>query len=149
MIAMPHHVQAERVFLQNRRWCSARSVSALACWLASWGVTASAQNQPTPLQATNPHPVRPLLLDQNRYRLRAGDRVPIAASEETLTFMRAAKSRSALASGVSSRSFPVAPNVAADQVLLGVPLTTALPATIQLPFSFFSEAATNALRPFR
>ncbi len=85
-----------------------------------------------------------MLLDQNRYRLRAGDRVPIAASEETLTFMRAAKSRSALASGVSSRSFPVAPNVAADQVLLGVPLTTA-PGNYSVAVSFFSEAGDERI----
>ncbi len=111
------------VFLNGRRRRCIGGLPALACMLACWGVTASAQDQPAAVQAIISRPVRPLLLNQKRYRLRAGDRVPIAASEETLTFMRSAKTLSARASGVSGRSFPVAPNVAADRVFLGVPLT--------------------------
>jgi hypothetical protein len=38
--------------------------------------------------------------------------------------MRAAKSRTATASGASNRAFALGPNVAGDQILLGVPLTT-------------------------
>ena len=88
----------------------AGSLPVLACLFACGGITAYAQNQPAPAQTTNQRPVRPLLLDQNRYRLRAGERMTIAAPQETVTFMRTAKSRSALATGASNRGFPVAPD---------------------------------------
>ena len=67
--------------------------------------------------------VRPLVLHQTRYRLRAGDRVPIAASQETLDFLLHAKTRTVTISGTQGRGFVVAPNVAGDQVLLAASLT--------------------------
>ncbi len=51
----------------------------------------------------------------------AGERIAIDASPESFAFMRSAKTRIARA---PTRTFPVAPDVAGDQILLGVPLTT-------------------------
>ena len=65
--------------------------------------------------------VRPLLLNQSRYTVTAGERIRIDGAPETLTFMQSSRLRTAQAAG---RSFPVAPNVMGDQILLGVPLTT-------------------------
>ncbi len=53
--------------------------------------------------------------------------------------MRSAKTRIAWASGVANRPFPVAPNVAGDQILLGVPLTTE-PGDYSVVVSFVNEA---------
>ena len=64
---------------------------------------------------------RPLVIDESRYRVVAGERISIEAPAETVTFMRSARTRIARA---SNRTFPVAPNVSGDQVLLGIPLTT-------------------------
>jgi uncharacterized protein (TIGR03437 family) len=126
----------------------AGSLPVLACLFACGGITAYAQNQPAPAQTTNQRPVRPLLLDQNRYRLRAGERMTIAAPQETVTFMRTAKSRSALATGASNRGFPVAPDGAGDQVLLGIPLTTT-PGDYSVAVSFVSEAGEERSTVFQ
>jgi hypothetical protein len=67
---------------------------------------------------------RPLVVNKSQYRVVAGERVAIDAPSETLTFMLTAKSRIAHASGPVSRDFALGPNVAGDQILLGVPLTT-------------------------
>ncbi len=67
---------------------------------------------------------RPLVVNKSQYRVVAGERAAIDAPSETLTFMRAATSRTARASGPSNRAFALGPNVAGDQILLGVPLTT-------------------------
>jgi hypothetical protein len=53
----------------------AGGLSGMACLLTFCSMTAFAQNQPAP------RPVRPMLLDQTRYRLRAGDRVQVAAPQ--------------------------------------------------------------------
>ncbi len=99
----------------RRRYAS--GLSGMACLLTFWSMTAFAQNQPSP------RPVRPMLLDQTRYRLRAGDRVQLAAPQETLDFLRAAKTRTVRIGGTQGRGFVVAPNVAGDQVLLAASLT--------------------------
>ena len=91
-------------------------LSALAFLLTCCSIAAFAQDRP-------PHVTRPLLLNQNRYRLRAGDRVPIAASQETLDFIRTAKTRTVRIRGAQGRGFVVAPNVRGDQVLLAASLT--------------------------
>jgi uncharacterized protein (TIGR03437 family) len=70
------------------------------------------------------NPGHPLVVNRSQYRVVAGERVAIDGPSETLTFMRAAKSRTATASGASNRAFALGPNVAGDQILLGVPLTT-------------------------
>ena len=82
---------------------------------------------------------RPLLISQSQYRVVAGDRVAIQAPSETLTFMRSAKTGVARASGVNNRTFPVGPNVAGDQVLLGVPLM-AEPGDYSVALSFVNDA---------
>jgi hypothetical protein len=79
---------------------------------------------------------RPLVLNESRYRVAAGERVPIEASSETVIFMRSAKTRIARA---SNRTFPVAPNVSGDQVLLGIPLTTE-PGDYTISVSFINGA---------
>jgi pimeloyl-ACP methyl ester carboxylesterase len=82
---------------------------------------------------------RPLELLQTQYRLRAGERLQLPATAETLAFMLSASTRSVRATGVSDRSFPVAPNVTGDQVLLGVPLTTT-PGDYSVAISFVNAA---------
>jgi hypothetical protein len=104
------------VSLENRLR-GAGTLSALAFLLTCWSLAAFAQDRPSP------HAIRPLLLDQNRYRLRAGDRVPIAAAQETLDFIRTAKIRTVRISGAQGRGFVVAPNARGDQVLLAASLT--------------------------
>ncbi len=89
----------------------------MAFLLTGWSVAAFAQNQPAP------RPTRPLLIDQSRYRLRAGDRVPIAAPQDTLDFLRAAKTRTVKINGTHGRGFVIAPNVNGDQVMLAASLT--------------------------
>lgn len=79
---------------------------------------------------------RPLVIDESRYRAVAGERIPIEASAETVTFMRSARTRIAQA---SNRTFPVAPNVSGDQVLLGIPLTTE-PGDYAISISFINGA---------
>jgi len=91
---------------------------------------------------------RPLTFLQSHYRLRAGDRVALQAPSETLTFMLSARTRSARASGESDRSFPVASNVAGDQVLLGVPLTT-LPGDYSVAIAFVNEAGQEGSATFQ
>jgi uncharacterized protein (TIGR03437 family) len=95
----------------------ARSLSAWAFLLTCWSITTFAQDQPAP------HPIRPLLFEQNSYRLHAGDRVSIATSQETLNFVRAAKTHTVTVNGAQGRGFVVGPSVKGDQVLLAAPLT--------------------------
>lgn len=82
---------------------------------------------------TLPHP---LAVNQTHYWVTAGDRIAINASPEGFAFMRSAKTRLARA---ANRTFPVAPNVAGDQVLLGVPLTTE-PGEYAISLWFANEA---------
>jgi hypothetical protein len=56
-----------------------------------------------------------------RYRLRAGERVSIAAPQETLDFIRTAKSRVVMLGGTQAKGFLIAPNVKGDQVLPAPP----------------------------
>jgi len=67
--------------------------------------------------------LRPLTVFQTRYRLRAGERVQLDVPMETADFIRSAKRRTASPGGLP-RTFAIGPNVAGDQVMLGVPLTT-------------------------
>jgi pimeloyl-ACP methyl ester carboxylesterase len=95
----------------------------------------------------SPSVKRPLALSQTSYRLRAGERVALPAPSETLAFMLTAKTGSARASGASDRGFPVAPNVAGDQVLLGVPLTTE-PGDYSVAVSFVNQAGEERAATF-
>ena len=79
---------------------------------------------------------RPLAVNESQFRVVAGERIPIEASSETVAFMRSAKTRMARA---SNRTFPLAPNVAGDQVLLGIPLTTE-PGDYAIAVSFINGA---------
>ena len=67
---------------------------------------------------------RPLIMNTTQYQVRAGERVAIDATPETLDFLRGATKRTAIPVPEQARPFAVAPNVSGDQVLLGVPLTT-------------------------
>ncbi len=64
---------------------------------------------------------RPLAINESRYRVVAGGRITLEAPGESVEFMRSAITRTGRA---SDRTFPVAPDVAGDGVLVGVPLTT-------------------------
>lgn len=68
------------------------------------------------------HVVRPLEIFRTQYHLRAGERVRIDVPGKTADFIHSAKRRTALAG--LQRAFAIGPNVAGDQVLLGVPLAT-------------------------
>jgi len=83
-------------------------------------------------------PPRALALTQSRYSATAGERVEIQASAESLSFMRSAKTRSALATGRVIRNFPIAPTPENDKILLGVPLTTQ-PGDYAVELSFATE----------
>lgn len=91
---------------------------------------------------------RPLVVNKSQYRVAAGERVAIDAPSETLTFMRAAKSRAANASGASNRTFPLGPSVAGDQILLGVPLTTK-PGDYGVEISAASDVGEERAATFR
>jgi uncharacterized protein (TIGR03437 family) len=93
------------------------TLSACAFLLTCGSIRAFAQNQPIARTA------RPLLLDQDRYRLRPGDRVSIVASGETLNFLRDAQTRNVTVNATQGKGFIVAPNVDGDQVLLAASLT--------------------------
>ncbi len=103
--------------------CRAGSLAAMTCLIAIWSVTASAQNQPAQAQAVTPRPGRPLLLNQTRYRMRAGEPARIEALPETLDFMRAAKIRTVAISGTQEKGFAVGPSMTGDEILLGASLT--------------------------
>ncbi len=68
---------------------------------------------------------RSLAIEQTHYTVVAGGRVAIRAPAESLEFVKTARTRAARASGRLIRTFAVGPNVEGDQILLGVPLTTA------------------------
>src|SRR5271163_5109216 len=85
-------------------------------------------------------PPRALVLTQSRYSANAGERVEIQASAESLSFMRSAKTRSALATGRVIRNFPIAPTPENDKILLGVPFTTQ-PGDYTVEVSFATEGA--------
>ena len=61
---------------------------------------------------------RPLVVNQSRYTVAAGQRLAIDAPSETLAFMKSAKTRTARA---PNRTFPVAPDVQSF-LLLGMAL---------------------------
>jgi hypothetical protein len=81
-----------------------------------------AQAQTTRRAATGGN-ARPLNLNQTHYQLRAGERVPIAAPQETLDFVRNAKSRSVTILGAQGKGLVVGPNVRGDEALLAASLT--------------------------
>lgn len=60
---------------------------------------------------------QPLALHQTSYRLHAGEPVPVAAAQETLDFLRAAKSRRV------SNGFAVGPSLRGNEVLLAASVT--------------------------
>jgi hypothetical protein len=62
-------------------------------------------------------------MHQTHYRLRAGGRQPIDAPEETLDFIRSAKTRTVTVNGAQGRGFVVGPNVRGDEILLAASLT--------------------------
>jgi uncharacterized protein (TIGR03437 family) len=94
-----------------------RASAALACLLACCGITASAQNQPAQ------PPDRPLVLNQARYQLRAGERTRIDAAQETLDFLRSAKSHTVTINGSQTRGFAVAPDINGNEIMLAASLT--------------------------
>jgi hypothetical protein len=67
-------------------------------------------------------PVHLLALQQTKYRLRAGEAVPVAAPRETLDFIRNARNRVARVSGVSEDGFVLGPSARGDQVVLAASL---------------------------
>jgi uncharacterized protein (TIGR03437 family) len=92
--------------------------------LAVFGCAANVFAQsPSAQAASSSGPGRPLLLSQTRYRLRAGERVPIVAAQETLDFLRNAKTRAVSFGGAQKRGIVVGPNVGRDSVLLAASLT--------------------------
>ena len=82
-------------------------------------------------------PVRPLAVQQAKYRMRAGSAVPVAAPRETLDFIRAARSCVA-GGGASGKGFVVGTNWTGDQLVLAVSLTIE-PGEYTVKFSAVSQ----------
>jgi hypothetical protein len=80
--------------------------------LACYAVLASAQT-----------PSRPLALQRASYRVRAGEKVAVAAPGETLEFVRNAKSRIVTIGGMAGKGLVMAPSKRGNQVLLAASLT--------------------------
>src|ERR1044071_468752 len=79
---------------------------ASAALLVSCADAAFAQNRTsTPPVDPNSRQVRPLALNQTRYRLRAGERTRIDALPETFDFLRSAKASTVTIGGVQARGF--------------------------------------------
>jgi uncharacterized protein (TIGR03437 family) len=101
-----------------------------------------------PRQLSAQTPRRLLIVDQSHYSVVAGERVSIQAPPETLEFMRSARTRIARASGASSRTLPVGPDVEGNQILLGVPLTTR-PGEYSVDLSFVNDAGEERGRTLK
>ncbi len=112
-----HNPSVKRVF----RACAIaiQGLPAAACLLACCGITASAQNQPP----ADPRPGRPLILNQARYRIRAGERARLDAPPETRDFIRTAKTSAVTVTGTQTRGFAVGPSLSGEDVLLAASLT--------------------------
>jgi hypothetical protein len=67
-------------------------------------------------------PNRPLTLHRTSYRVRAGEKVSITVSGETLEFVRNAKSRIVTIGGMAGKGFVLAPTKRGDQVKLAASL---------------------------
>jgi hypothetical protein len=80
-------------------------------------VQAQSERSNTPVGLSS-NPVHRLALRQTKYRLRAGEAVPVAVSRETLDFIRNARNRVAKANGVSGDGFAIGPTANGDQVVL-------------------------------
>ena len=93
------------------------SLSGVTWLLLCWNITAFGQVAPTA------HPVRPLLLHQDRYRLRAGEPARLEAPSETLEFLRTAKASNVTISGTKTKGFAVGPSLNGDGVLVAASLT--------------------------
>jgi hypothetical protein len=99
---------------------------------------------------------RPLALHQATYRVRAGEKVSVAAPGETVEFVRNAKSRIATTGAMMGRGLVMAPNKRGDQVLLAAPLAMK-PGEYSVKLSAVSQAGeareatvhliVDALRP--
>jgi len=100
--------------------------------------------------AAGTYPVRPLAVQQTRYEMRVGESVQIAAPQETLDFLLAAKSlRVALdgdIDGANSSGLVVGPNRARDGVLLAAPLRIN-PGEYTAKLSATSEAGEERVTP--
>ena len=100
--------------------------SLLACrtLFACCAVSAFAQNQTTSPQAVpSSRQIRPLALNQTRYRLRAGERTRVDALPETLDFIRKARISTVTINGAQTRGFAVGPSTRGDDVVLAASLT--------------------------
>lgn len=82
---------------------------------------------------------RPLVLNESRYSLRAGEPVRIVAPAETIAFIRAAKTRRATVRSAARAEIVVGPDVSGDGILLAASLTMP-PGEYTVDFSATSEA---------
>jgi hypothetical protein len=111
------------VFVNRASHCRSSTLFALVAILTCCAVCAVAQSESATAPAGLSSPsVRPLALQQTKYRLRAGEVVPVAAPRETLDFIRNARNRVARSSGVSGKGFVVGPSVKGNQVVLAASL---------------------------
>lgn len=90
---------------------------ALACLLACCGLPVFAQNQPAA------RPGRPLVLNEARYRLRAGERAQLDAPPDTLDFLRTAKTSTVTINGSQTKGFAVGPSMSGNEIVLAASLT--------------------------
>jgi P pilus assembly chaperone PapD/pimeloyl-ACP methyl ester carboxylesterase len=111
-------IEANHLSPENRRR-RAGGLPTLACLLACWSITVPAQNQPV----SPPRPGRPLILNQTRYRLRAGERAQLDALPETLDFIHNAQTAAVTINGSQTRGFAIGPSTSGNDVLLAASLT--------------------------
>lgn len=97
-----------------------RALAGVGLFLCSANLLAQ---PPAEQAAPRSHPGRPLVLNQSRYRLRAGERTRVEALPETLDFIRTAKTISATINGSQTRGFAVGPSTQGDEVILAASLT--------------------------
>jgi uncharacterized protein (TIGR03437 family) len=83
--------------------------------------------------------VRPMTLNQTRYRLRAGESTSVDAPRETLDFLLHAKTRRVQIAGKEARGFAVGPNRARNQILLAASLAMK-PGEYTMTLSAITEA---------
>ena len=100
----------------RNRLQSTRSLSfiLILLWLAPAGHAQAPLNQRS---------IRPLSLNQTRYRLHAGEAASISAPKDTLDFIRDAKHRKVTIRGVEERGLDVGPSVNGNGILLAASLT--------------------------
>ena len=116
-------------------------VFGLVAFLTCCAVYGHTQNQQAPTEATNSQRiVRPLVLQETRYRVRPGEAIRLVAPRETLDFVLGAKSRSIRIEGQEGQGIVVGPSASGNEVLLVASLRMK-PGEYTVDLSFVNDVA--------